>query len=149
MSNLNGRSSVDPRWTKWALGALDGFATCILAIYDPNSDTNGDNFNPYGPPTTSAATKLWEGPGQLQVFRQTLNADDVAGSVTQVRSIRFTVPLDGPSMPVREGLLVRVVSCPNDDAATQYEYTVTSGMNSGLSWKRTIEAEADQRVVVS
>ena len=149
MSNLNNRSSVDPRWTQWGLRTLDGFANCIVAIYDPNGEGNGAGFNPYGPPTTNAPTKIWEGPGQLAVFRQTLNADDVAGSITQIRSIRFTVPLDGPSVPVRKGLVMRVISSPHDSDAEAYEYTVTSGINSGLAWKRTIEAESDMSVIVT
>lgn len=149
MSNLNNRKSVDPRWTKWALRTLDGFANCIVAIYDPNIEDDGGTFNPYAAPTTAPATELWRGPGQLAVFRQTLNADDVAGSITQIRSIRFTVPLDGPKVPVRKGLIVRVIECEHDPASTEYEYTVTSGINSGLAWKRTIEAESDQAVFVT
>lgn len=149
MANLNKRSALHSKWTQWALGPLSAFANCIIAIYDPNSEDNGDNFNPFGPPTTNAPTLLWQGNGQLAVFRQTLNADDVAGSVTQVRSVRFTVDLDGPDLPVRKGLIVRVISSPHDADAEKYEYTVTSGINSGLAWKRTIEAESDMSVIVS
>lgn len=150
MSNLNNRSAVDPRWTKWALGTLSAFETCVIAIYDPNSENSGISFDPYNPKAnqTSRPTLLWQGKGQLQVFRQSLTADDVAGSVTQLRSVRFTVPLDGPNVPVRKGLIVRVISCPHDPDAEAYEYTVTSGINSGIAWKRTIEAEADMSVIV-
>ena len=148
MANLNSRGALHPRWTEWGLRALSAFANCEIAIYDPNSEDNGANFNPYGPPTTNAPTLLWQGKGQLAVFRQTLNADDVAGSVTQVRSMRFTVDLNGPDLPVRKGLIIRVISSPHDPDAEKYEYTVTSGMNSGLAWKRTIEAESDMSVIV-
>jgi len=174
MSNLNNRKALDPRWTKWALPTLRAFETCIIAIYDPNSETSGDDYSPYaavGEPgfpfgsgpfgegafgsgggtynQTSAPTLLWQGPGQLAVFRQSLTADDVAGSVTQLRSVRFTVDLDGPQMPVRKGLMIRVISCPHDRDAEAYEYIVTSGINSGLAWKRTIEAESDMSVIVT
>lgn len=148
MANLAGRNALHPRWTEWGLRVLDAFANCVVAIYDPNSADDGADFNPYGPDSGSKPTLLWEGQGQLAVFRQTLNADDVAGSITQIRSIRFTVPLDGPDIPVRKGLIVRVVSCPHDPDAEHYEYTVTSGINSGLAWKRTIEAESDMAVIV-
>lgn len=153
MSNLNNRSAVHPRWARWALPTLKAFETVILAIYDPNSEASGNSYDPYAPRTpntaTSRPTLLWQGRGQLQVFRQALNADDVAGSVTQVRSVRFTVDLGGPNLPVRKGLIVRVISCPHDPDAEAYEYTVTSGINSGLAWKRTIEAESDMSVIVS
>lgn len=147
MSNVSKRSAVHPRWTTWALGVLDAFANCTIAIYDPNSENNGQNFNPFTGPSNNKPTMLWQGMGQLAVFRQTLNADDVAGSVTQVRSVRFTVDIDGPDLPVRKGLIVRVIKSPHDPDAEKYEYTVTSGINSGLAWKRTIEAESDMSVV--
>lgn len=151
MSNLNNRKALDPRWTKWALPTLSAFETCIIAIYDPNSETSGNDYSPYSstPAETSTPTLLWSGPGQLAVFRQTLTADDVAGSVTQLCSVRFTVDLNGPNLPVRKGLMIRVVSCPNDRDAEAYEYIVTSGINSGLAWKRTIEAESDMSVIVA
>ena len=149
MSNLNNRSSVDPRWTRWALRTLDGFANCVIAIYDPNSENTSGDWNVFaGPGGTAKATLLWQGKGQMQVFRQTLTMDDVAGSVTQVRSVRFTVDLEGPNLPVRRGLIVRVISCPHDPDAEKYEYVVASGLNSGLAWKRTIEAESDMSAVV-
>ena len=151
MSNLNNRSAVDPRWTKWALPTLRAFETCVVAIYDPNSELSGIDYDPYTPRSneTSTPTLLWSGKGQLAVFRQSLTADDVAGSVTQLRSVRFTVDLDGPNLPVRKGLMVRVLSCPHDRDAEAYEYIVTSGINSGVAWKRTIEAEADMSVIVT
>lgn len=147
--NLNNRTALDPRWTGWGVRALDAFANCLIAIYDPQSELNGENFSPFAAPRTTAPVELWRGMGQMAVFRQTLNADDVAGSVTQVRSVRFTIPLHAASMPVRKGLIVRVLSCPHDPDAEMYEYTVTSGINSGLAWKRTIEAESDMGVIVS
>lgn len=148
MSNLSKRPALHPQWTEWALPTLSAFATTVIAIFDPNSDLNGVDYNPFKSGTSSVPTKLWEGPGQFAVFRQTLNADDVAGSVTQIRSVRFTVPLDGPKLPVRKGLLIRVLSCPHDPDTEQYEYIVTSGINSAMAWKRTIEAESDMSVIV-
>lgn len=151
MTNLNSRSALHPRWATWGLGALAAFETCIIAIFDPNSEDSGANYDPYATRGETGHSKpklLWQGKGQMQVFRQALNADDVAGSVTQLRSVRFTVPLDGPNLPVRKGLIVRVISCPHDPDAEKYEYTVTSGINSGIAWKRTIEAESDMSVIV-
>lgn len=149
MANLSKRTALHPKWTEWALPVLDAFSTTIIAIFDPNSDINGKDFSVFQPSESSKPKLLWQGAGQLAVFRQTLYADDVAGSVTQVRSVRFTVPLDGPDLPVRKGLIIRVISCPHDRDAEQYEYTVTSGINSGLAWKRTIEAESDMAVIVA
>lgn len=148
MANLNSRPALHPRWTQWGLTTLAAFAQCTVAIYDPNSAVNGEDYDPYDTANaTSLPTLLWQGEGQVQVFRQSLTVDDVAGSVTQIRSIRFTVAKDGPSIPVRKGLIVRVTTSPEDPELESYEFTVTTGLNSGLAWKRTIEAEADQAVV--
>jgi hypothetical protein len=148
MSNLNNRKALHPRWQTWALNTLSAFEACVIAIYDPNSEINGADYDPYDTEnSTSAPTLLWEGSGQMQVFRQSLTVDDVAGSTAQVSSIRFTVAKDGPEMPVAKGLIVRVVECEQDPSLTLYEFTVARGINSGLAWKRTIEAEVDTGVL--
>lgn len=173
MTNLNSRSALHPLWTKAPLRVLRAFESCIIAIFDPTSELNGLDFDPYstggatspgfgdggfgetafgggiggGGNVTGRGTLVYTGPAQMQVFRQSLNADDVAGSITQLRSVRFTTLLEGPNLPVRKGLIVRVTSCPHDPDATMYEYVVTSGINSGLAWKRTIETESDMQVI--
>lgn len=104
-----------------------------------------------GPGTDGNATQkptlLWTGPAQMQVYRQSLTVDDVAGSVTQIRSVRFTMSLEETQFIIRKGMIVRVVATDYDSQDIQYEYTVTSAANSGLAWKRTIEAETDMMVV--
>lgn len=146
---INARSSVDPRWQKWAGTALDGFATAIIAIMDPNTDQASDNYDPRLNGVSAAPTELWRGPSQVAVFRQTLNADAVAGSVTQIRSVRFTIPLSEDLPDVRRGLIVKVLECKTDPQATHFQYTVTSGVNSNLPFRRTIEAEADMGVILA
>lgn len=96
---------------------------------------------------TQVPTRLWEGPAQLQVYRQSLTVDDVAGSVTQLRSVRITLPLEGTDFPIRKGMIVRVISSTSDTQDLTYEYTVTSAATSALAFKRTIEAEADMMVI--
>lgn len=146
---VNNRGSVHPFWTGHAAGALTGFETAYISILDPNSTNDDDNFDIILNSGTVEPTELWQGYAQLAVFRQTLNAEIPAGAITQVRSVRFTVPLNGPTTPIRKGLIVRVLECKHDPDATQYQYTVTSGLNSGLAFKRTIEAEADMGVILS
>ena len=148
MVNLARRPARHPKWHLWGLETLKAFRTVEIAIFDPVSENNGTDYNPFKSTKTSIPKRLFVGKAQMAVFRQTLNADDVAGSVTQVRSVRFTVDLDGPDLPVRKGLIVRITSCPHDRDAEQYEYTVTSGINSGIAWMRTIEAESDMAVIV-
>lgn len=146
---INNRRSVHAHWTGHAARPLRGFETVLLSILDPNSSADDDSFNVFLNSGTAEPTELWRGRAQLAVFRQTLNAEIPAGAITQVRSVRFTVPLNGPDFPIRKGLVVRVLECKHDPDATLYQYTVTSGLNSGLAFKRTIEAEADMGVILS
>lgn len=149
MANLNNRSAIHPRWTFAGLDVLEAFEKCIIAIFDPDSTFSGDDFDPYRPLDggTSIPTLLWQGPAQFQVYRQSLTVDDVAGSVSQLRSVRITAPADGPTMPIRKGLIVRIVSSPLNPALESYEITVTNGLTAALAWKRTIEGEVDMSVI--
>lgn len=174
MTNLNSRSALHPRWTTAPLAVLRSFETVIIAIFDPNSEASGWDYDPYAPISgggeafgegefgedafgaggtgypggTSLPIRLWQGPAQFQVYRQALTVDDVAGSVTQLRSVRITADPNGPAFPVRKGLIVRVISSPLNRTLESYEVTVTSGMTSALAFKRTIEGEVDQAVIV-
>lgn len=144
----------------------------MIAIFDPENAEPGPAFDPWstgggadsfgfgdgpfgedafgGPIGDSNMTQigrlLWTGPAQMQVYRQALTVDDVAGSVTQLRSVRFTMDLAATNFPIRKGMVVRIVSSEFNTMDTTYEYTVTSGANSPLAFKRTIEAETDQAV---
>ena len=177
MTNLNTRSALHPRWTKAALRALEAFEVVTIAIFAPNNAKAGpsdfdpwasrrgggeafgfgegafgqDSFGGVGGSANGNATQkptlLWEGRAQMQVYRQSLTVDDVAGSVTQLRSVRFTMSLEDTQFIIRKGMIVRVLATDYDSQDIQYEYTITSAANSGLAWKRTIEAETDMMVV--
>lgn len=177
MTNLNSRSALHPRWTSAPQGVLRAFEVVVIAIFAPNNALPGPTtFDPYasrrpgaeafgfgeGPfgedsfggigsdsagNASQVPTLLWQGPAQLQVYRQSLTVDDVAGSVTQLRSVRITLPMEGTNFPIRKGMIVRVISSTSDNQDLTYEYTVTSGISSPLAFKRTIEAETDMMVL--
>lgn len=146
----NARKSVDPRWQKHHTVSLDGFKNCIIRLLEPNIDTLDNSYSAWTNTSTTPAVTFWQGPAQFQIFRQTLNAELPAGAVTQIRSVRFSVPMNGngPTLPIRKGLFLRVISCDGDDDATRYQYTVTSGIGAGLGWERIIEAETDLSVIL-
>lgn len=145
---INNRSSVDPRWQFHSERTLSGFDDATIQIIDPNTAETAETFNWYTNATGGKPRVLWTGDGQLSVSRQTLNALMPVGSVTQIRSITFQVPMDGPLMPIRKGLQIRVIRCEGDPQAEHYQYTVTSGFGGGLAFRRTIEAEADMGVII-
>lgn len=142
---INSRKPMDPRWVDTGASVMEGFENCIIQILDMNSEDDRDTFDPYAKTGAQSAPSavLWEGPAQMQVYRQTLNADDVAGGLTHLRSIRFTTSKRGIVFPVRKGLIVHIISCPNDPILETYEYVVTSGLNGAVAWRRTIECESD------
>lgn len=156
MANLNSRSALHPRWTKAPLSVLRAFEAVVIAIFDPRNAAPGPAVDPYAnrrgtPPVDGNMTQvgelMWMGDAQMQVYRQALTVDDVAGSVTQLRSVRFTMDLDDTDFIIRKGMIVRIISSKFDTQDTLYEYTVTSAANSALAFKRTIEAESDMSVV--
>lgn len=150
MSNLNNRPTLHPQWTSFAVPTLRGFHAAVIAIFEPRLYTDPmPEFNPYGPNgnNTVKPRLVWKGAAHLQRYRQALTMDDVAGSVSQVRSVRIQIPYGAVDEPIRKGFIVRVLSDPRSTVAEKYEYTVTSGLDSTLAWQTTIEAESDQGVV--
>lgn len=145
---VNARASIDPRWQKSPLNPLEGFKNCVIRIIDPHLGVADAGYSAWTNSGTSAAETLWQGPAQMNIFRQTLNAELPAGAITQVRSARFTATMEDILFPVRKGLLVRIVSCEGDASVTSYQFTVTSGIGSGLGFDRTIEAEVDVSVIL-
>lgn len=150
---INARPSVHPRWTRFAGAVLRGFGWAQFQIIDPNTDTGNAGFNVWDNTTGSAPEVVWTGWGQMQVFRQTLNAEIPAGGITQIRSLRFTVPhgdITSITRPIRKGMLVRVIDVKDlaDDDVMTYRYTITSGVGATMGWTRTIEAEVDVSVVI-
>lgn len=151
---INARSAVHPRWTRFAGPTLRGFAWTKFSIIDPNAGTGDAHFDVWNNTTDTDPVTIWTGWGQMQVFRQTLNAEIPAGGITQIRSLRFTVPhadILTATAPIRKGLVLRVVEVAplGDDDVLNYQYTVTSGVGATLGWTRTIEAEVDNGVVLT
>lgn len=150
---INARSAIHPHWTRFAAPVLRSFAWTKFRIIDPNTATTDTHFNAWTNATGSDPVVLWEGWGQMQVFRQTLNAEIPAGGITQVRSLRFTVPhadIANIAGVIRKGLTIRVVEVRDtgDDDVVNYQYTITSGVGATMGWTRTIEAEVDTGVTV-
>jgi hypothetical protein len=148
VTNLNNRLSIHPQFSNHASSALSGFKDALIQIIDPHTGTSTNGFDVWTNATGSTPEVLWEGNGSLAVFRQTLNAFMPVGAVTQIRSVRFAVPKDGPDFRISKGMIIKVLSCPDDPEATTYQYTVTSGINGSKAFDRTIEAEADMGVVL-
>lgn len=146
---INNRPSVDSRWTKHAAGPLSGFETCSIQVIDPHTVDLGDDYNPWTNDLGAAVGEIvWSGKGQIAVFRQTLNTFMPVGSITQVRSIRFTTTDVGPLIPVRQGFQVRVTACAAVPDLLTYQYTITSAITSNLAFTRDFEAEADMGVTI-
>ncbi len=151
---INARSALHPTWTRFAAPVLRSFAWTRFQIINPNTASGSIHFDPWTNATDSDPAVIWEGWGQMQVFRQTLNAEIPAGGITQVRSLRFTVPHRdfGAAAPhIRKGLTIRVLEVKDtgDEDVQGYQYTITSGVGATLGWTRTIEAEVDAGVVVN
>lgn len=150
---INKRSAIHPSWTRFAAPVLRSFGWTRFQIINPRTITGNDHFDPWLNTTDSDPQILWTGWGQMQVFRQTLNAEIPAGGITQVRSLRFTVPhkdMSAVAVPIRKGMTLRVLEVrqSGDDDTLGYQYTVTSAVGATMGWTRTIEAEVDVGVTI-
>lgn len=151
---VNQRSALHPRWGRFASPIIRGFGTAKVRIIQPETATGAANFNPWTNHTDSTPITIWEGWATMDVFRQTLYAELPAGSITQLRSIRFVVPngdIASLTTPIRKGHIVKVINVAegSDHEIQSYQYTITSAIGGANGWGRTIEAEADQGVIVS
>jgi hypothetical protein len=151
---VNQRSALHPRWTRFASPTLRGFTKAKIRIIQPESASGAANYNPWTNHTSSTPITIWEGYATMDVFRQTLYAELPAGSITQIRSIRFTVPnadIASLTTPIRKGHIVKVfeVAEGTDQEIAKYQYTITSAIGGVNNWGRDIEAEADQGVVLN
>lgn len=149
--NLNSRPAQDPRWVNAADNTLDGFLSCTIELYAKDQIDDGQAYN-WKTNTGAGGTNtlLFAGDAQLQVYRFTLTMDAPAGSVDQVRSVRFTIKgEDIEGVDVRRGQTIRVTSCDNDPTLERYQYIVNSGLNSGAAFRRTIETEVDLTRVIT
>jgi hypothetical protein len=151
--NLNSRLALDPRFRLAGSEALGGFINCTIDLYDMNwgQDGKADEYNwQTNSGATVEPTLLIGGvDAQIQVYRFTLTMDAPVGSVDQVRTVRFTINSeDADGIDIRQGQMVRVTSCEGDSALERYQYTVNSGINSPVSFKRTIECEVDMKRIV-
>lgn len=151
---LNNRGVLHPRYIDHVAPTLAGFAVCTIRIIDPNTNSAVAGFDPWKKTMTGPGpSTIWEGKAQMQVFRQTLNAETPAGGITQIRSLRFTIPLTAIrtlGTRIKKGQQVRVfaVDAIADDDVMSYQYTITSGVGAALGFTRTIEAETNVSVVV-
>jgi hypothetical protein len=147
---INARGSVDPRWRRAADYTLSGWVNCTISLYDAQLLNDGTGYD-WRTNTGANAdpTLLFTGEAQMQVYRFTLVMDAPAGSVDQVRNARFTIAhTDIEGVTVRKGQRIIEDSFPNETTLEKYQYVVNSGLNSGWSFRRTIETEVDMARVM-
>jgi hypothetical protein len=150
---LNSRGAIHPKYVDHVAPVLRGFAQCTITIFDPQTNSGVSGFDAWNNVQDGTTAAIWTGKAQMQVFRQTLNAETPAGGITQIRSVRFTVPLEDIrtlATRIKKGQQVHVTSVESigDDDVMTYQYTITSGVGATLGWTRTIEAETNVSVVV-
>jgi hypothetical protein len=144
---VNNRSSVDPRMLRAVKVPLRGMETATISLIAPNSvDLDDTDWTPWLNNLSNTSSVYWSGEAQVAVFRQTLNTFMPVGSITQIRSVRFTVVDDGFPNPVRKGDRVVVTACPTAPDLRNYQYTITSAITGSLPFSHDIEAEADMGV---
>lgn len=146
--NLNNRGAYDPRLNTTLERPLASFNNCIIQLLDMKrgeQTAEGWDWRGITPADQSAEPEvLLTAEAQMQVFRFTLTMDGPVGSVDQYRTVRFTFShKEQPDLRIRNGYVIRVISCPGNPTNETYQYIVNSGLNSGTSFRRTVETEVD------
>lgn len=147
---INNRGIFHPNYRLASDQVFDRLVSCTISLYDAQLLSDGVGYDwRTNTNANSDPTLLFTGEAQLQVYRFTLVMDAPAGSVDQVRNVRFTVNhKDIENVTIRKGQRIFVDLCPDDHTLEKYQYVVNSGLNSGKSFRRTIETEVDMARVM-
>jgi hypothetical protein len=145
---VNNRKTYDPRMQAEARFTLSRMETANISLINPTDDALGTDFDVWANTFANPAVAYFTGNAQVNVFRQTLNTFTPVGSITQMRSIRFTITDVNFPDGVRKGDRVIVNSCSTAPDLVNYQFTVTSAITSSHPLTHDIEAEADMAVTI-
>jgi hypothetical protein len=142
--NLNGRASLDPRWTTHHVGAVEGFMLATIKVTRKLPSTAGAT------PVYNQATKTWSGgtfttvldntPARIQFYG--LGGDNVVGQDTTSRRL-MRVQITDKTSDVNVDDIVTILTCPDDPMLTKYQLEVRGAIGSSNSWIRELTCEAD------
>lgn len=140
--NLNGRSSLDPRWTTHHNSVVAGFmiATIKVVRVDPN-----------GQPVYNYTTKTWDNNGLSTVFEGQarvqpfgIMGDMVVGQDTTSRRL-VNVQIDSKETGINLDDILYVTASPEAPELLGYSFEVRGATMSSNAWVTTLVCEADTK----
>lgn len=140
--NLNGRSSLDPRWVGHHTSVVAGFmlATIKVVRVDPN-----------GQPTYNYTTKTWDNDGLSTVFEGKariqpfgIMGDMVVGQDTTSRRLT-NVQIDNKETGINVDDILYITDCPEAPELREYALEVRGAVMSSNAWVTTLVCEVDTK----
>lgn len=140
--NVNGRSSLDPRWVDHNRSVVRGFMIADIKIV--RLDPNGPKpvWNPATKSWTKTVASVWEGKARVQPFG--IMGDMVVGQDTTSRRL-VNVQVDDKETGVQVDDTLYIVNCPTAPELETYALEVRGSVMSSNAWVTTIVCEADTK----
>jgi len=154
--NLNGRTALDPRWTRHHTPSVESFmlADIVVVRKDPHPTTTvsynqetqqytvnsfGTDFdNEFGFPTDI----IWSGKARIQPFG--IIGDMVVGQDTTSRRL-MRVQIADMETGINVDDMIKIVSSPEDPELELFRLEVRGTIGSSNAWVTDLVCEADTK----
>ena len=142
------RLPAKANWASVITTVMDPFfaQAATIQIIDPKTSTT----TPYNPVTNSGGVPIqlviWSSKSIIQRVRRLTPGSNQSGWTT-TQHFTFQIPASAPSILVRKGMRIRVISGGGDPALTELGFVVTVGLSGSLAPVRLMEAMAEMTSV--
>lgn len=139
--NLNGRSSLDPRWTKHHTPVVAGF---MLATINVVRKVAGQNvsYNQDTKTYDAAVTPVYTGLARIQPFG--IIGDMVVGQDTTSRRL-MRVQIDNLETGINVDDIINITSSPDAPELVTFRLEVRGTISSSNAWVTDLVCEADTK----
>lgn len=142
---INSRKSLHPRWVDHNRAVIDGFKTCTVKIYRPNSSTTNPKYNfETGAWDNAKGTLVYEGPARIQPYG--INLDLEVGLDPTARRL-VLVQLQGRDLGIRnDDMLVVTETDGKHDDLLDYRFDIRGSLGSSVEWGTNLVCETNLKV---
>lgn len=137
--NLNGRSALDPRWTKHHVPVVSSFMLASITVI---------RKNPNSTPTYDQATQTWSGSfstvfsGKARVQPYGIIGDNIVAQDPTGRRL-MRVQIESKTTGINLDDMLSITACPDDPELTKFTLEVRGTISSSNSWVTDLVCEAN------
>lgn len=142
--NLNGRSSLDPRWNAHHVRTVRGFMRAKILIVRKDADV-APTYNQQTQTWTGAFTTVYEGWARVQPYG--IIGDQIVAQDTTGRRL-MRVQIETKTSDVNLDDMLSVTWCPQNPELQTFTMEVRGTIGSSNEWLTDLVCEADLKRVV-